>query len=97
MNHPVFRIVQDDTTRNSWLWHPELDNWKKADESEFAALKLLVHALREVDDPTEVLHQIAIISKGMGGNPPIDWESSKYDPYFIWPDELGPPPDEEKP
>ena len=50
-----FGIIQDDTTRRSWLWNEKESRWKECPQDEFEPLLVLANYLRQHDDPEEVL------------------------------------------
>ena len=59
-NHSkAFRLVQKDTTRESWLWYPEEQRWHKCNPSEFYALRSFAESLRISNNPEKVLKDVA--------------------------------------
>jgi hypothetical protein len=67
-NHKPFRLIQNDNTRESWLWFPEEDRWHECDEEEFDALKSFAKALRDAEDPLYVLKYISTFVNDLGGS-----------------------------
>tara|TARA_Y100000310_G_scaffold8430_1_gene8990 strand:+ start:757 stop:984 length:228 start_codon:yes stop_codon:yes gene_type:complete len=55
-----FRLVQNDNTRESWLWFPEQERWHKCEEKEFDALKSFAQSLSDAEDPLMVLHYVSL-------------------------------------
>jgi hypothetical protein len=58
-NHKPFRLVQNDNTRESWLWFPEEERWHKCSKKEFSALSSFAEILRSSDNPEQTLKDVA--------------------------------------
>lgn len=67
-SHKPFRLVQNDNTRESWLWFPEKEEWHKCDENEFEPLKSFAQNLRDAEDPLMVLHYVSLFVSNMNKN-----------------------------
>ena len=65
--HKPFRLLQNDNTRESWLWLPEQERWHVCNESEFDALKSFAQNLHDADDPLMVLHYVSLFTSNMDG------------------------------
>ena len=63
--HKPFRLLQNDNTRESWLWMPEQEKWHVCNESEFDALKSFAQALSEAPDPLFVLQYVSVFINGI--------------------------------
>ena len=66
--HKPFRLLQNDNTRESWLWLPEQERWHKCNEKEFDALKSFAQNLEEAEDPLMVLHYVSLFVNNMDEN-----------------------------
>ena len=69
INHKPFRLVQNDKTRESWLWFLEKEDWHKCNEEEFDALKSFAQNLEEAEDPLMVLHYVSLFVSNMDNSP----------------------------
>ena len=67
--HKPFRLVQNDNTRESWLWFPEKEQWHKCNEEEFDALKSFAQSLSDAEDPLMVLHYVSLFVSNMDNSP----------------------------
>ena len=50
-----FAIIQDDTTRRSWIWIEKESRWQQCGQDEFEPMLVLANDLRNHNDPEEVL------------------------------------------
>lgn len=50
-----FAIIQDDTTRRSWIWIEKESRWQQCGQDEFEPMLVLANYLRNHNDPEEVL------------------------------------------
>ena len=57
--HPPFRLLQRDTTHESWLWYPEENRWHKCNKTEFYALRSFAEILQMADDPVQLLKDVS--------------------------------------
>ena len=66
--HKPFRLIQNDDTKESWLWFPENSSWHKCEEREFEPLKSFAQNLRDAKDPLAVLHYVSLFVSNMNEN-----------------------------
>ncbi len=59
-DHLPFRLIQNDNTRESWLWFPEKNAWHKCEEREFEPLQSFAQSLRNTADPLMLLHYVSL-------------------------------------
>jgi len=67
-SHKPFRLVQNDNTRESWLWFPEQEEWHKCDVEEFDALKSFAQNLEDAEDPLMMLHYVSLFVNNINGS-----------------------------
>ena len=62
MNHPSFCVVQNENDRSSFLWvgpSRREGKWVALEPKDYESMKAMIEVLCNVDDPVDILREIA--------------------------------------